>query len=42
MGIRFQLLKLLKKAQMMKKEMEPVGLMKNPYPFYDGVEPKAK
>ena len=28
--------------QMMKKEMEPVGLMKTPYPFYDGVEPKAK
>ena len=28
--------------QMMKKEMEPVGLMKNPYPFYDGVEPPSK
>lgn len=27
--------------QMMKKEMEPIGLMKNPYPFYDGVEPPA-
>ena len=25
----------------MKKELEPVGLMKNPYPFYDGVKPQA-
>lgn len=28
--------------QHMKKELEPVGLMKTPYPFYDGVEPPAK
>lgn len=28
--------------QHMKKELEPVGLMKNPYPFYDGVEPPGK
>ncbi|MCG8592269.1 MAG: SDR family oxidoreductase [Proteobacteria bacterium] len=27
--------------QHMKKELEPIGLMKNPYPFYDGVEPPA-
>jgi len=24
------------------KHLEPVGLMKNPYPFYDGVKPKAR
>ena len=24
------------------KVLEPVGLMKNPYPFYDGVKPRAK
>jgi NAD(P)-dependent dehydrogenase (short-subunit alcohol dehydrogenase family) len=24
------------------KLLEPVGLMKNPYPFYDGVKPRAK
>jgi len=24
------------------KSLEPVGLMKNPYPFYDGVKPAAK
>jgi NAD(P)-dependent dehydrogenase (short-subunit alcohol dehydrogenase family) len=26
----------------MKKELEPVGLMKTPYPFYDGVKPQPK
>jgi NAD(P)-dependent dehydrogenase (short-subunit alcohol dehydrogenase family) len=26
----------------LKKELEPVGLMKNPYPFYDGIEPQGK
>ncbi|MEE9606118.1 MAG: SDR family NAD(P)-dependent oxidoreductase [Myxococcota bacterium] len=24
------------------KQLEPIGLMKNPYPFYDGVKPRAK
>jgi NAD(P)-dependent dehydrogenase (short-subunit alcohol dehydrogenase family) len=28
--------------QNLKKELEPVGLMKNPYPFYDGIEPPSK
>jgi len=28
--------------QHMKKELEPVGLMKQPYPFYGGVTPPAK
>ena len=27
-------------AANLKKHLEPVGLMKNPYPFYDGVTPK--
>jgi 3-oxoacyl-[acyl-carrier protein] reductase len=26
----------------MKKELEPLGIMKRPYPFYDGVKPAAK
>ena len=26
----------------LKNHLEPVGLMKHPYPFYDGVKPKAK
>ena len=26
----------------LKTHLEPVGLMKNPYPFYDGVRPKEK
>jgi 3-oxoacyl-[acyl-carrier protein] reductase len=26
----------------MKKELEPLGIMKSPYPFYDGIEPPAK
>jgi 3-oxoacyl-[acyl-carrier protein] reductase len=25
----------------MKKELEPLGIMKRPYPFYDGIEPPA-
>jgi hypothetical protein len=25
--------------QFMKKELEPLGIMKRPYPFYDGIEP---
>ena len=24
------------------KQLEPIGLMKHPYPFYDGVKPRAK
>jgi 3-oxoacyl-[acyl-carrier protein] reductase len=27
--------------QHMKKELEPLGIMKNPYPFYAGIEPPA-
>jgi 3-oxoacyl-[acyl-carrier protein] reductase len=27
--------------QHMKKELEPIGLMKSPYPFLDGVKPPA-
>jgi len=26
----------------MRKELEPLGIMKRPYPFYDGVKPAAK
>ena len=29
-------------AQFLKLHLEPVGLMKRPYPFYDGVKPPAK
>ncbi len=29
-------------AQFLKLHLEPVGLMKGPYPFYDGVKPPAK
>ena len=28
--------------QHMKKELEPLGIMKRPYPFYDGVNPPAQ
>jgi 3-oxoacyl-[acyl-carrier protein] reductase len=28
-------------ASHMKKELEPMGIMKRPYPFYDGVKPPA-
>ena len=26
----------------LKQHLEPVGLMKNPYPFYDGVKPPGR
>jgi len=29
-------------ASHMRKELEPIGIMKHPYPFYDGVVPPAK
>ena len=33
---------LLERNERIKKELEPVGLMKKPYPFYDGVKTQGK